>query len=209
MMTECSHHLEIEVKFHLSDAALIKRRLLDAGAVPGPKRFETNLCFENQGHQLARNDQLLRLRQDNTCRLTFKQKPIRNDTECKVYRELEVEVSDHDTTAAILNALGYHGVQRYEKWRQTFTWENVELCIDNMPYGDFLEIEGAAQDIQGAAQKLCLSWDKRILANYLAIFELLRQACALPFDDLTFDNFRRHSVDIRPHLPALQTRKTG
>ncbi len=80
---------------------------MEMKAKPGPKLFETNLRFDNQENMLYNNRQLLRLRQDNTCRLTFKQKPTGHDSQCKVYHELEVEVSDHDIMAAMLNALGY------------------------------------------------------------------------------------------------------
>lgn len=203
-MNQSTSNLETEVKFHLTDAADIQRRLKSMRAVAHPRRFESNLCFDHPDNRLLRNDQLLRLRQDRISRLTFKQKqPDRND-QCKVYREFEIEVSDHDTTAAILNALGYRPVMRYEKWRRTYTWQDIEFCIDEMPYGPFLEIEGPAEKLRSAADILALPWDERILTNYLAIFEHLRKAHALPFSDLTFDNFRCHPVDILAHLGELQ-----
>ncbi len=208
-MTRCTDNLEIEVKFHVTDTDAIRRRLIEMGAVAGERRFERNLRFDNRRQDLYRKDQLLRLRQDGACRLTWKQKPAScDDQECKVYHELEVEVGDHDTMAAILNALGYRSVQCYEKWRRTFAWRDVEICLDQMPFGTFLEIEGDAGNIKSAARRLGLIWGERILTNYLAIFELLREAHALPFNDLTFDNFRRHPVSIEPHLPALQTCKS-
>ncbi len=203
-MTTHADNLEVEVKFYLTDPTLMQQRLLELGAEAGPRLFESNLRFENQDHELCRSDRLLRLRRDSGCRLTFKQRPTCDDNECKVYHEFEVEVSDHDTMNAILNCLGFKAVQSYEKWRQTFLWEDVTFCVDEMPFGNFLEIEGAADGIKSAAAKLGLPWRQRILANYLSIFELLRNAHALPFNDLTFDNFSRHPVDIAPHLPELQ-----
>ncbi len=203
-MMEKLNHLEVEVKFHLSHPSAMRQRLDAIGAVAQDKVFESNIRFEDQDYALLKKNQLLRLRQDKTCRLTFKCPSRENDGECKIYQELEVEVSDSETMTALLNALGYQGVQVYEKWRQTFKWGNVVICMDTMPYGNFLEIEGPQTSIQAAAKALDLSWDKRILGNYLAIFEILRKGSHLPFNDLTFDNFKQYPIDITTYLPLFE-----
>ncbi len=203
-MTETLSHLEVEVKFHLSRPSDMRQRLDAIGATVQDKVFETNVRFEDQDCSLIKKSQLLRLRQDKTCRLTFKCPSRENDSECKIYQELEVGVSDLETMTAILNALGYQGVQVYEKWRQTFKWGNVVICMDTMPYGDFLEIEGPQTSIQAAAKALDLSWGKRILGNYLAIFEILRKRNHLPFNDVTFDNFKQYPIDIKTYLPLFE-----
>jgi adenylate cyclase, class 2 len=203
-MNQGSPTLEVEVKFHLTDPLLIRQRLDAIEAVAQPKHFETNVRFEDQKGSLIKGNQLLRLRQDSACRLTYKCAPQVNDSQCKVYQELEVTVSDFKTMTAVLNALGYQGVQVYEKWRQTFCWDNVLICMDTLPYGEFMEIEGPQPSIQKAAKALGLQWDKRILGNYLAIFETLRKGNHLPFNDVTFDNFKHHAVDMAPYLPLFE-----
>ena len=85
-----------------------------------------------------------------------------------------------------------------------YTWDDVELCLDRMPFGTFLEIEGTRQGIRHAARQLELTWKDRILTNYLSIFEILRQKLELPFNDVTFSNFERHPVDLGPLLPILR-----
>lgn len=203
-MEHTRKNLEIEVKFHLNQPETLVQRLIELGANSKPEIFERNLRFEDPGHTLKAGNKLLRLRRDDTCRLTFKSKPSPIKTECKVYRELEVTVSDFDAMQGILNGLGFQAVQTYEKRRRTFSWEEVELCIDTMPYGTFLEIEGAEADIKAAAARLNLPWEKRILANYLAIFELLRSRHHLPFRDVTFSNFKQYPTDITPLLGELE-----
>lgn len=199
-----TQHLEVEVKFYIPDPDKILRRLDDIGAVSQPKLFETNVRFEDRDCSLIKGNQLLRLRQDESCRLTYKCAPDKNTSECKVYQEFEVAVSDFETMTSILNALGYQGIQVYEKWRQTFSWRNVLVCMDTMPYGDFLEIEGPETDIKKTADTLDLKWEKRILSNYLAIFGTLRKDTHLPFNDVTFDNFKQHPVDIIPYLSRFE-----
>ena len=128
---------------------------------------------------------------------------MKDDPECKVYRELEVEVNDCDAMTAILQSLGFHPAQVYEKRRRVFHWRDVELCLDRMPFGDFLEIEGPKESIRDAADRLELAWRDRILTNYLSIFEMVRTAYELPFNDVTFANFERHPVNLVPMLPKM------
>lgn len=203
-MNNTQDYLEVEVKFHLTQPEALRRRLTDLGATSRPKIFERNLRFEDPNHTFKAQKKLLRLRLDQTSRLTFKSKPSPMDTECKVYRELEVTVSDFDAMQAILNAMGFRAVQTYEKWRQEFAWKNVALCVDTMPFGHFLEIEGDEADIKRAAANLALPWEKRILANYLAIFERVRTRYNLPFDDVTFSNFEQYPIDMTPLLGDLE-----
>ena len=198
-----SHYLETEVKFHVPDIGQMHQRLQKLGAAAQPERSESNIRFENPAGTMKGSDQLLRLRKDDACRLTFKKRPASQRGQCKTYHELEVEVSDFDTMHAILNALGFKAVQRYDKRRQVFTWRDVEVCIDHMPFGTFMEIEGPEAGIKAAASALALHWEKRILTNYLAIFEMVRHREHLPFNDATFENFKSFSVDITHFLPQL------
>lgn len=203
-MNQKLDHLEVEVKFHLKHPEKMRQQLVELEAVAHPRVFETNMRFEDSEYNLKANHQLLRLRQADKCRLTYKCKPPRTQSQCKVYREVEVEVSDFRAMRAILDEIGYHPVQTYEKWRQTFHWNEVELCLDTMPYGVFLEIEGLESKIKKAARRLRLPWKKRILSNYLAMFEALRAHYNLPFHDVTFANFERHPVDIAPLLEKFE-----
>ncbi len=203
-MNKTPDNLEIEVKFFVSDTREMHRRLVSLCTTEHPEVFETNIRYEDSGHTLKSNGQLLRLRRDGSCRLTYKCQPPQDDPEYKVFQELEVQVSDFETMAGILQALGYHPVQIYEKRRRSFAWRDVEFCLDVMPFGTFLEIEGPRESIKNAARQMGLAWEDRILANYLAIFEALRHRFGLPFNDVTFADFEKHPVDLSPLLPTLQ-----
>ena len=202
-MPSKKQHLEIEVKFFLDAPDAMRDQLVSLGAEGRPRVFETNRRYEVDGEGLRNRGQLLRLRHDTTWRLTFKSRPPRQDPQFKIYRELEITLSDGEIMDAILSSLGFQAVQIYEKWRETYVWGNVELCIDILPFGTFLEIEGPKADIQSAAAALGFRWDKRILKNYLAIFEILRHKENLDFNDLTFSNFEKGSATIAPYLDQL------
>ena len=195
--------LETEIKFYLTDLLSIRRRILDLGAESRGRYFESNVRFEASGQALKKKKSLLRLRRDQRVKLTFKSTPPESDNQFKIMRELEVEVSDFDTMHSILEALGFHHEQVYEKWRETLVLEQTQFCLDSMPYGDFLEIEGRKQEIKNFATQLGLRWDQRILINYLDIFEILQNNLNLNFSDVTFDNFKRIEMDLVDYLELL------
>lgn len=191
-------HLEIEVKFHLEEISSIRRHLLHSGAESKGRFFETNIRYEDAENRLLRNKSLLRLRKDNRATLTFKSEPLKPDLDFKVHQELEVVVGDFETTDRILHALGFHRAQTYEKWRETLVLGDAVFCLDTLPFGDFLEIEGDREIIETMALKLGLAWETRILSNYLALFDVLKNAFQLPFSDITFDHFKSVQMEAEP-----------
>ena len=188
--------LETEVKFYLMDPEDLRRRLQRCGALSRGRVFETNYRFDNADHQLLSKRYLLRLRRDRRNVLTFKNPHPSGGLQFKIHDELEIEVSDFDTTCQILEALGFSRVQIYEKHRETYEMESVEICLDQLPFGHFVEIEGRPETIPSVAARLDLPWRSRILANYLEIFETIRRSLKLPFRDITFANFQALQTDL-------------
>jgi adenylate cyclase, class 2 len=187
--------LEIEVKFYVLDIDAIRTRIRTLDAEPKGGGFETNIRFDDEAMRLTQGKKLLRLRQDSRCRLTVKSPPEDADTEFKIFRELEVDVSDSQTMIAILEQLGFTPRQVYEKQRETYLFGHTELCLDTLPFGHFLEIEGGKDDIRKAAEAIGLNWEKRITANYLSLFASLQTQLNLPFEDVTFENFKKVEID--------------
>jgi adenylate cyclase class 2 len=186
-----NNHLEVEVKFLLSDLVAMQERLRSSGAtLHHPRTYERNIRFDDVSQGLKNQGKLLRLRQDSAARLTFKGRSSQMaDSEARVMEELEVEVEDFDIMARILGRIGFEGVQTYEKYRETYRLSSVEIVLDEMPFGDFIELEGDEAAIREAAEELSLNWDHRILENYLVLMDKLRDRHNLSFNDLTFANF--------------------
>jgi len=192
-------HLEIEVKFLLEDLADMRERIIQIGGVCNGPVFESNIRFESGSQELKQQRSLLRLRQDQNTTLTFKREPLTPQDQFKIHTEYEVQVDNFDVMKKILEALGFHQEQVYEKKRETIFMQDTMLCIDRMPFGPFLEIEGSQKNIREMAHRLGLAWEDRILLNYIAIFDRLKQACNLPFSNITFKNFERFPVDVRAY----------
>ena len=189
-------NLEIEIKFHLENPGAIREAIISLGATSPGRLFETNHILDDPGRTLFKRNSLLRLRQDERTLLTFKSPAPDTDRAFKIRRELEVQVDDFATTQQILEKIGFKTVRIYEKYRETFEFHDTHLCLDTLPYGDFLEIEGRRKDIVDLSAKLGLKWSRRSLLNYHELFELVKADLRLTFADITFANFEGIPVDM-------------
>jgi adenylate cyclase class IV len=116
-------------------------------------------------------------------------------------QEIEFTVGDFEAAKAFLETLDYQIIAMYEKYRITYELETSEVSkdfgslkilfmLDELPYGNFVEIEGPeAVSIHAAADSLGLKWEAAIAESYLALFERLRGRLGFTFRDLTFENF--------------------
>src|SRR4030042_1166247 len=133
---------ELEVKFFLSRRKELEERLIkQGGQLKEPRVHEINLRFDTPELSLLTTGRLLRLRLDSRARLTYKGLGS-IEGGARLRQELEFTVSDFDTARALFEALGYEVYMLYEKYRTTYEMRNLEVVLDEMPYGDFLEIEG-------------------------------------------------------------------
>jgi adenylate cyclase class 2 len=183
--------VEIEVKVHVADFEAIQPLLLNVGAtLTAPRIYERNVRYDNADKTLTSSHRVLRLRQDTRARLTYKEpSPIILDG-AQARTELEVTVSDFGMMDAILGKLGYFPVWLYEKYRTTYKWHDAEIVLDEMPYGNFVEVEGDESAIDEALRALELFKATRIKTSYSDLFSQLKVRCGWSFNDLTFDNFR-------------------
>jgi len=190
-----SNKLEQEVKFYLNDLKALEQKLMAMGAdLKQPRTFEINLRFDTPDQRLSASFQVLRLRQDTRARLTHKSGGYTN-REVSAREELEVEVSDLDTTRKILESLGFEVVVMYEKFRTAYEIKDVEVSLDEMPFGTFCEIEGPdTKSIRHCAESLGLNWETRSKLSYLAIFSEYQRNFQLEIEHLTFDAFKGINV---------------
>lgn len=185
---------EIEAKFYIQLPEELERRIKALGGKADEGRvYEKNLRFDTPSRDLKRAGRVLRLRQDNSARITYKEG---NSFEGGALsrREVEFAVSDFDAAQEFIEALGYEVAFIYEKYRTTYKMNDLEIMVDEMPYGNFVELEGEPGALKPTAQKLGLAWAASIPESYSALFEHLGERLHLDFRDLTFDNFKGHQI---------------
>ncbi len=188
-------YTETEVKLYVPDLTAVEQRLRAAGArLVAPRVLERNVRYDTADGRLAASGQVLRLRQDTRVRLTYKDQGAALENDALTRFEAEVEVSDFDTTQTILAKLGYTPSMAYEKYRTTYTLDEVEVALDELPLGSFVEIEGEVDAIEQAVARLGLSAARRYPHSYAKLFDHARHNLGLAFTDLTFANFAGISV---------------
>jgi adenylate cyclase class 2 len=182
---------ELEVKFYLSNLTGLESRLkANQAALAQARVHETNLRFDTPDLQLTRSFRVLRLRQDNQSIVTYKG-PGKETDGVRQRQELEFTVGDFDTAKVFFEALGYQVSVIYEKYRAVYDLGAVHITLDEMPFGNFAEIEGPdGKTIRETACRLGLDWEARIIDSYMVLFDRVKTALDLPFRDLTFENFQ-------------------
>lgn len=189
--------LEVEVKFCVPSLADVRATMLAAGAHEKKARvFERNIRYDDAEGSLLAARSLLRLRLDTQAKITWKGVPANAallQSEAKIREEIEIVVSDFDSADLIIKRLGFAPQQSYEKYRETLQLGTVEMVLDQMPYGDFIELEGPEPDIKALAAQLNLDWSKRITTNYLSLLTLFNEQFGVSINDLTFDKFQPHA----------------
>ncbi len=182
---------EIEAKFYVTDLAGVAARLEALGAELVHSRIlEENWRYDTPERALNAVHQMLRLRKSHKITLTYKSASVDVDGTSQ-RTEYETEVEDIEQIRAILAALGYVVTDRYQKYRTEYTLAGMTIMLDELPIGDFVEIEGHfVSEIQGCAADLGLDWDTCITENYLLLFNRLKRKISLDGAQLTFDELK-------------------
>ncbi len=107
--------------------------------------FEENILFQNDF--LIDKRAVLRLRKigEKTI-LTYKQR-IQNEFNIKRQIEYETTIENTEAIEKIIENLGLTPQVIYEKRRQTWHLNNLEIVLDELPFGLFMEIEGSITEI--------------------------------------------------------------
>ncbi|MFL6229610.1 MAG: class IV adenylate cyclase [Pyrinomonadaceae bacterium] len=149
--------IEIEKKYRLApdEVAALRGRLAEVGArAERGVEFEENTLYAGANLEPGRRNLRLR-RVEGRAVLTLKEREPSADS-IKRQREEETAVADAETLSTILAALGYAPALVYEKRRETWTLDGVEVVIDELPFGWFAEVEGERDAILRAERKLGL-----------------------------------------------------
>ncbi|NWG08448.1 MAG: class IV adenylate cyclase [Chloroflexi bacterium] len=181
---------EIEVKFYVTGLDAIRNRLRVLGAHLVQERIlEKNIRFDLPDARLRSEGRVLRLRRDTEVRLTYKGAST-NEQGVLSRTEIEFVVEDFEKAKQFLEALGYRKLLSYDKYREVHELDECHVMLDELPYGCFIEIEGQSVDtIKRTTAKLNLDWEAAVTKSYNALFEAVKQALHLNFQDLSYENF--------------------
>ena len=162
---------ETEVKLRVASLEGPRDTLARLGARQVRERhLEDNVLFDEDGGSLAAGGAVLRLRRTpGKCTLTYKG-PRRVEGGIKVREEQETVVAGPDETHAILTALGYRPIFRYQKYRETWSYRGQEVVLDEVPVGTFIEIEGDPSGIREVSAELGFDPSHYMADSYVDLF---------------------------------------
>jgi predicted adenylyl cyclase CyaB len=164
--------VEIEVKIRIKDISAMGEKILNLGASVEKQRFlEENTLYDFRSKELEKKQQALRLRKINKkILLTFKGPPQKS-RKFKIREEYETEVRNEKQLKKILKSLGLRPAFSYQKFRTIYRKKNLKVCLDEMPIGNFMELEGKRNEIVKFAKALGLSKNEFIKLDYIQLMK--------------------------------------
>lgn len=192
---------ETEVKIYVQSFDAVIDALNKASAIVVQERVhERNMRYEDEDKSLTPKGIVVRLREDIGITLTYKGTST-VDSGIMSREELEVQVSDYGIMEQILERLGYFPNMFYEKYRTVYELNDTHIMLDEMPFGNFVEIEGEPEAIEAMIQTLGLDDVERRPQSYSKLFEFVKHHLELDFKDLTFENFADVDVPESAFIP--------
>ncbi|MFA6888131.1 MAG: class IV adenylate cyclase [Candidatus Woesearchaeota archaeon] len=145
--------IETEVKIKIDAVEPIKQKLLGMKAELYKKRaLQTDLYFGNK--KLRKNGQTLKIR-DNAI-FTYKG-PAEKKKNIRSNEEIEIMIDNAAYLQLLLEKLGYVQYWKKERYRESYLINMTQICIDETPMGNFIEIEGKKENILDIAKRLGFS----------------------------------------------------
>ncbi|WP_319779649.1 class IV adenylate cyclase [Maridesulfovibrio sp.] len=175
---------EIELKYLNADHGKARMIMEKLGGKHLTRHYERNIVLDDPGRTLFKRSALLRVRQAENVTMTVKRIPADPVSgKAKVYIEHETEVSNFDETVAALQVLGYEPVFCYEKIREEWKFADCHICLDLLPFGPFIEIEGMEDKILACADLLGLNSEDASKKTYHELNRDYRNEAGLEQDE--------------------------
>ena len=140
--------IEVELKFEINKNEIdsFDKRLKELGFIFLKRVYELNVMYDNPSSIMQITDGRIRLRKSGKDTILTYKKPLSREG-IKKEIEYETKVSDFDIMEKILEMMEFTKTTSYERYRSYFHKKNVEVMIDEFPYGVFIEIEGNERGI--------------------------------------------------------------
>jgi len=163
--------LETELKLRIP-ATGPYRSLLEAQGFREvtPAQAELSVLWDRNGELRDQGSALRTRTYAGQSRFTWKGPKV-PDALLKIRPEHETAIQDAAALEAILLALGFRPVMRMQKVRAVWERPELEACLDETPFGCYLELEGEPQAIRASMEGLGLAPDRAELRSYPELYQ--------------------------------------
>lgn len=148
---------EIEAQFLDIDKENLRAKLKEVGAkLVKPEVLMRRIVFDLGPHEFAR------VRDEGGGKIVMTYKNVADDKSILGTKEVNVLADNYENAILLLKSCGLKPKAEQESYRETWTLDEVEICIDTWPWlPTFAEVEGPSEKaVWDTAQKLGLSRDK-------------------------------------------------
>ncbi len=163
---------EIEAKFINVDHDKIRFKLKELGAnLEQPMRLMKRVIMDFPDRHLQTDKGgWVRIRDEgNKITVTYKEM---KEEEFGGAKEIEITTSSFERTRDIFLAIGLTVHSYQESKRETWTFDNTEIVLDEWPWIDpFIEIEGKSKDaVESVAKNLGFNWDTAVFGSVTTVY---------------------------------------
>jgi adenylate cyclase, class 2 len=163
--------IETEIKIKIGDAEDFVRKLLALDArIQATRHFEDNYLLDFPDQRLKSSQCLVRVRYARDLAFLTYKGPPRAAGIFKTREELETRLEDGSVTLKILEQLGMQAWFRYQKYRQEFELDGVQIAVDETPVGSYVEFEGSEEAIHSLAAKMGIDSSRFLKVSYYALY---------------------------------------
>ncbi len=184
---------EIEVKILNIKVTELEEKLKTLGAKRLGEKLFRSISFDYPDSRLDNDSSWVRLRDDgNKATLAYKKRlGVKAGANDEGMEEVEIEVSDYETTAEFLRKIGL--VDKFAQEKKRITWEKDSLTfdIDTWPRLDpYLEIEGSSwEEIDRAILDLGFKLEDKKICSASQIYYELAGIRDKDYIKMTFSEF--------------------
>ncbi len=162
--------IETEVKLRVPNLTGLQARLESLGFVlVVPSQTEWSQLWDRDTELWTQGSALRLRRFAGKAWLTWKGPKV-PDAMLKIRPELETEITDPTALEGILRALGFRPVMEMVKIRALMQRADLVACLDEAPFGCFLELEGEAPAIHATMAALGIGPEAAELRSYPTLF---------------------------------------
>lgn len=164
------HAMETEIKLRVGTLDGFQERLALLGfRVDVPFQPEESTLWDRNGELMA-NKSALRVRSHGESHTLTWKGPRVEDPVFKIRPEVELGIESAEIMGRVLEALGYQPVMRMVKKRAVMRRSDLTACLDEAPFGCFLELEGSKEAIGEVMAVLGLGNEMAETRSYPRLF---------------------------------------
>lgn len=166
---------EKQVKYKINNFDYISKRLIEIEAIFIGGFMEKTIRYDNDDLKYSNNGIFIRTKSGMKNVLTLKEIPTDSSNTSFERITTEIEVDNINKIGYILEKIGLTKKFIMEKYRLFFKYDNVDILIDELPFGIYLEIKGEDNEINRVTKMLNIDEADLIKMTYWDIYDKIKK----------------------------------